>query len=97
LNRAERIGSSWYNIFLSLPLQPFDEDEIRALLAKMPSTFAMSDMEQSWVLQVTGGYPDLVQAALYILFQIHVENKPFDVKQATQELATLSEAMGWRS
>jgi tetratricopeptide (TPR) repeat protein len=85
-------GSPLSNMFSSLRLGPFDEFETRALLSEMPSAFALSDEERSWVRQVGGGFPYLLQAALYVLFQFHAEDLSFDVEDATEALSGRMEA-----
>ncbi|MFX1355536.1 MAG: AAA family ATPase [Promethearchaeota archaeon] len=85
-------GSPLSNMFSSLRLGPFDESETRALLSEMPSAFALSEEERSWVRQVGGGFPYLLQAALYVLFQFHAEDLSFDVEGATEALSGRMEA-----
>jgi len=80
-------ASPLFNIFSSIGLKAFDEKEVEALLAKMPEAFALNTAERSWLDQIAGGHPYLLQAALCALFQLHVDGKPFDVKDTTQKFA----------
>ena len=90
--KLESVNFFLFNIFSSVVLKPFNEKETQALLAKMPEAFAPNAAELSWIRQVANGHPYLLQAALCTLFQLHVDGRPFEVKDATQEFVGIVES-----
>jgi tetratricopeptide (TPR) repeat protein len=86
-------GSPLFNAFQFSSLLPFTKSEIEELVAKMPpAAGSLSEMEQGWLFEVSGGYPFVVQLALSILFRYHVNRSPFDLSAAMQELAAAVDA-----
>jgi hypothetical protein len=61
-----RPGSSpWYNHYLFLPLKPFSEADVTALLAGLPMTPALRD----GIREMCDGHPTLLQNAGHLLFR----------------------------
>jgi hypothetical protein len=59
-----RGGSPWYNHYAYLPLKPFSQDDIENHFFNPDSHFFISipeDIQKEKVLEMTGGYPGLLQ------------------------------------
>ncbi len=62
-------GSPWFNHYFFCPLKPFEDDEIKELLNKMPSQWALNSKQQEQVRKSTGGHPTLLQNICFLLYQ----------------------------
>jgi hypothetical protein len=58
-------SSPWYNHYLFLPLRPFGNDDVMALMAGLPITPALRD----GIREMCGGHPTLLQNAGHLLYR----------------------------
>jgi hypothetical protein len=58
-------SSPWYNHYLFLPLKPFSEVEVMALLAGLPMTPSLRD----GIKEMCDGHPALLQNAAHLLYR----------------------------
>jgi AAA domain len=58
-------NSPWYNHYLFLPLKPFSEADVMALLAGLPMTPALRD----GIKEMCDGHPALLQNAAHLLYR----------------------------
>jgi GTPase SAR1 family protein len=63
--RLQPGSSPWYNHYLFLPLKPFNEADVTALLAGLPMTPALRD----GIKEMSDGHPALSQNAAHLLFR----------------------------
>ncbi len=63
--RLQPGSSPWYNHYLFLPLKPFNEGDVNALLAGLPMTPALRD----GIKEMSDGHPALLQNAAHLLFR----------------------------
>ena len=92
LSVAGSSGSPWYNVYSPLSLKPLAEREFEALVAKMPTEFALSQAELDWARQAGEGRPYLLQAAFDLLYRHHAAEEPFELTRVQQEFAPLKAA-----
>lgn len=80
-----RGGSPWYNHYAYLPLKPFSQDDIENHFFNPDSHFFISipeDIQKEKVLEMTGGYPGLLQCTGYIFSKCD----PVDVNTLNKKL-----------
>jgi hypothetical protein len=58
-------SSPWYNHYLFLPLKPFTNNEVAALMGGLPMTPALRD----GIREMTNGHPSLLQNAGHLLYR----------------------------
>ncbi|MFM2428928.1 MAG: hypothetical protein RLZZ511_141 [Cyanobacteriota bacterium] len=58
-------SSPWYNHYLFLPLKPFNENDVMALMAGLPITPALRD----GIREMCNGHPALLQNAGHLLYR----------------------------
>jgi GTPase SAR1 family protein len=63
--RLQPGSSPWYNHYLFLPLKPFNEADVTALLAGLPMTPALRD----GIKEMSDGHPALLQNAAHLLYR----------------------------
>jgi GTPase SAR1 family protein len=63
--RLQPGSSPWYNHYLFLPLKPFQEADVTALLAGLPMTPALRD----GIKEMSDGHPALLQNAAHLLYR----------------------------
>jgi AAA ATPase domain len=82
--RLQPGSSPWYNHYLFLPLKPFTEGDVTALLAGLPMTPGIRD----GIKEMSDGHPALLQNAAHLLYRELRSGKWPDVKDFAQDFRT---------
>ncbi len=76
-----RTGSPFFNFVKELPLKPFERKDALALLERVGDRFTRE--EQDWLLNLTGGFPYLLQIAGDALWHAYEEGQNAEERQRT--------------
>jgi tetratricopeptide (TPR) repeat protein len=85
--------SPWYNYYIFVRLKPFDDSEVAELAAQLPARFAPEPGVKEWARLISGDWPYLLQAAFSVYFSLRSQDRPFEMADATAEVASTAETI----
>ncbi len=92
-SRLNTSVSPWYNHYLNLQLQLFNEQEISELIGHMPAELKLTKELRQVIEEVSGGYPVLLQNACYLIYNfwrngqnLTIENFTIQFLEATKHI-----------
>ncbi len=78
-------SSPWYNHYLFLSLQPFNNREISELISLMPAELNLLPELRQVIQEMCGGYPALLQNAGYLIYNIWRNGQILNIETFAQE------------
>jgi hypothetical protein len=84
-------GSPWYNHYLFRPLMPFRDDEVTALLDRMPLRWTLTPQQQGGVRELANGHPALLQNACHLLYNSWRDGQTPDVETFARDFESSTE------
>lgn len=95
-------GSPWYNQYLFLPLKPFGDEDVHALLGRLPIPAPLKDEMTDGILEMAGCHPALLQNACLLLYPLiqGQQQGPVDLDKFADDLLLRTQHLfqnEWRS